>query len=357
MTHPPTHDRAEALKDAYIVAVTGSDYRTSREENEFVLPVDFLDQFSWGRSEHNLNCGPASLVMAACYAKGEKPSGEKIGQVNKFLGIPPQGAFTNCPQLIKAAKSVFNLKVSQASWNINQIKEEIKKGNPVIAAVTSGYLSNRGYGWTDGHFVVVVGFSDNYLICHDPGTWRGDKKKYDVEEFKKALGAQKNAVIYGFGKINSPQPQPQTPQSQPQTKPKPPNPPEVDYPPTGIPPARRDKILLEKEPQHLGDDVQNVKMVYLKEFELSKEDLANRKEAVVKLRVKGIPKKDPIISFNRREVGRAVTKAGVWEWFEFSFKPDILHEGKNLLDIETFIPDFYETFDDCEFRDVYLILK
>jgi len=344
-THPPTHDRAEALKDAYIVAVTGSDYKTSEEENnDFVLSVDFLDQFSWGGSKHNLNCGPASLVMAACYAKGEKPSGEKIGQVNQFLGIPPQGAYTDCPQLVRAAKSVFGLKAIPTSWTIEQIKQEVaKKKSPVIAGVTSEYLSNRGYPWKNGHFVVVVGFSKDYLICHDPGTRKGKNKKYNVEEFKKAFGAQKNAVIYGFGKINNPPP-PQQPPTEPQ--PKTPNP----------PPVRRDKILLEEGPQHLGDD-QKTRMIYTKEFTLFQEDLSNRKEAAVQIKVKGIPKKDPIIYFNRREVGRAVTQTGIWEEFTFSFNPGILRVGKNLLDIETFIPEFWNSYDDCEFKDVVLLLR
>lgn len=119
----------------------------------------------------------------------------------------------------------------------------------------------------------------------------------------------------------------------------------------------RHKILLEQGPFHMGDDRNKAETAWGKEFTLTPQDLANRKLITVKMRVKGTPRKDPAIFFNRREVGRAVTNTGKWEWFEFTFPVSHLHPGKNLIDLETIIPEFHQSFDDCEVADINLIFE
>jgi Zn-dependent protease with chaperone function len=447
MTHPPTHDRAEALKDAYIVAVTGSDYKESTVNKDEELPIadgfDFplgdpndAKPFSvsqhfqavppealhqghlgvdfgcrigttiravahgslafytrdkgddWGNCiilKHKLPSGDIVYSQYAHLSKfsdkiekiiqGEKvpiEKGEEIGlsgqkgsgphlhlEIKKFpenskpsLGngysgksqpgesVVYKGVTFYDPLKFITNNRILTFKILQTqpqnySGNVAPESEiNIQFNQPVdLSTVEKGIKLTASSELTDtlksgGLPLPILAprweVDGNNLICRN---WHNSIYVFYqlkiTPELKSVIGTSLDKEYT------------------------------IEF--STLPP--RDKILLEKEPQHLGDDVQNVRMVYLKEFKLSKEDLANRKEAVVKLRVKGIPKKDPIISFNRREVGRAVTKADVWEWFEFSFKPDILHEGKNLLDIETFIPDFYETFDDCEFADVYLLLK
>lgn len=117
------------------------------------------------------------------------------------------------------------------------------------------------------------------------------------------------------------------------------------------------KILIEKDPQHLGDDEADSKTIWLKEFFLSATDLANKTKAKISLLVQGTPHKDPIIYINRHEVGRAITHSGQWEKFEFSLDAGLLHEGRNLIDLETIIANLWQTFDDCEFTEVCLILE
>ena len=119
----------------------------------------------------------------------------------------------------------------------------------------------------------------------------------------------------------------------------------------------RGKILLEKGPQHLGDDEADSKTIWLKRFALTAADLANRSKAKISLLVKGTPRKDPIIFINRQEIGRAITQTGEWETFEFPFDVGILQEGNNLIDLETVIANLWQTFDECEFADVYLLLE
>jgi len=447
MTHPPTHDRAEALKDAYIVAVTGSDYKKPTVDKVEELPI--ADGFDFPLGDPN-DAKPFSVSQ---HFQAVPPEAYQLGHlgvdfacsINTPIRAVAHGslvfhtrdqgdAWGNCiiiKHRLPSGDIVYSqyAHLSKFSDKIEKIiqgeKEPIAKGEEIglsgqkgsgphlhleikVFPEKSKFTLGNGYSGKSqpGESVVYKGvtfydplkfITNNRILTFkilqtQPQNYSGNvapeseiniqfNQPVDLSTVEKGIkltASSELADTLKSGRLPLPILTPRwevdgnnlicrnwhnsiyvfyqlkiTPELKSARGTSLDKEYTIEF--STLPP--RDKILLEKGPQHLGDDVQNVKMVYLKEFELTKEELVNRKEAVVKLRVKGIPKKDPIIFFNRREVGRAVTKAGVWEWFEFSFKPDILHEGKNLLDIETFIPDFYETFDDCEFRDVYLILK
>lgn len=112
-----------------------------------------------------------------------------------------------------------------------------------------------------------------------------------------------------------------------------------------------DKQIIARGPIHLGDDVENSEIHYDSEFGY------NAQDAILKLRVKGTPRKDPVIYINRREIARVVTSDDKWHWYEFPLKKDWLYSGKNLFHIQAVIPDRWETFDDCEVADIYILRK
>lgn len=125
----------------------------------------------------------------------------------------------------------------------------------------------------------------------------------------------------------------------------------------GAPPSPLKKpekeILLEKGPVYLGDEKSGLNTLWHKEFILQNE-IEYFKKAKIKFQVRGIPRKDPIVSINRKEIGRAITKSGEWEWWEFPFEILLLQKGNNLVDLETFIPEIRASYDDCEVRDISL---
>ena len=108
------------------------------------------------------------------------------------------------------------------------------------------------------------------------------------------------------------------------------------------------KTLIAKGPFHLGDDFAG--------SEIESDALFNygKANATLKLRIKGSPFKDPILWVNRCEIGRVVTTDNKWHWFEFQVPASILREGKNLFHIESYIPNRWNTFDDCEVADVWI---
>jgi predicted double-glycine peptidase len=74
---------------------------------------------------------------------------------------------------------------------LEQIKNEIINGRPVIVPVYAMALTNPVYesGAVDYHTVVVIGYDDSrkVFITHDPGTSRGEKFAYQYQEFYDAI--------------------------------------------------------------------------------------------------------------------------------------------------------------------------
>jgi Zn-dependent protease with chaperone function/murein DD-endopeptidase MepM/ murein hydrolase activator NlpD len=120
----------------------------------------------------------------------------------------------------------------------------------------------------------------------------------------------------------------------------------------------RDKILLTTGPHHIGDDQAGISTIWSTTFELTEADLAERTGAKVVFLLRSTEvRRDPNVYFNRVKVGFAATQSRNWERFEFPVALTALHPGRNLIDIETIIPDLWRTYDDCEFKHVYLVFE
>jgi hypothetical protein len=110
-----------------------------------------------------------------------------------------------------------------------------------------------------------------------------------------------------------------------------------------------DKVCIIRDQFHLGDDFSENEMEKDAVFQFS-----NDKDATLKMWIKGSPFKDPIIWINRHEVGRVTTTDGKWHLYPFNVKPEWLYNGRNLFQIESYIPDRFHTFDDCEVKEVWI---
>lgn len=185
---------------------------------DVILDVPFMDQF-WndGTCGHG-SCGPASLTMCCRYVHGISnsngtPTPQDMIDVWNYLGGDPSGNDmngTSLSQLTSAAHGVFNVQCAyQTTSTLASIKDEIAAGCPVLVHVVAGYLSNRGYSYTGGHYIAAVGYNDNYLICDDPGTYLGEHKYYSNSDMINAMNAAGCGVIKGF--YNPSQPPPSRP--------------------------------------------------------------------------------------------------------------------------------------------------
>jgi len=174
---------------------------------DVILGVPFLYQFWNSGTCGSTSCGPASLSMCCRYIYGiceanGTPTPQDMINIWSYLGGSLDGndaGGTSLGQLTSAAHGVFNISFAyQTTSTLAAVKSEIAAGRPVLVHVWAGYLSNRGYPYTGGHYIAAVGYNDNYLICDDPGTYLGEHKYYSNTDMINAMNAVGCGVIKGF---------------------------------------------------------------------------------------------------------------------------------------------------------------
>ena len=79
---------------------------------------------------------------------------------------------------------------------IEDIKEIISSGHPVVVPVTAKYLSNPYYPHPDYHMLTVIGYTEDRIITNDNGTRRGKDFSYTNEEFEKAMNDSGADILY-----------------------------------------------------------------------------------------------------------------------------------------------------------------
>lgn len=171
------------------------------------LSVPFVSQFYTlnGNSCGSGSCGPASLSMCSAYALGRGPSTQDIVNVWSFLGRDTCGNDMNGTSLTELASAAngwpFSLShVYSSTLTVDGLKAEIAAGRPVLVHVTAGYLTDRPYGYSGGHYIAAIGYDPNYIICNDPGSSSGNSRYYTISDMTKAMADKGNGVLCGFYK-------------------------------------------------------------------------------------------------------------------------------------------------------------
>jgi hypothetical protein len=174
---------------------------------DVILSVPFMKQFWNDDTCGHGSCGPASLTMCCRYVFAQSrangtPTPQDMINIWSYLGGDTDGNDpngTSLDQLVSAAHWYFHLNtVYRTTSTLANVKNEIAAGNPVLVHVQAGYLSNRGYSYTGGHYIAAVGYNDNYLICNDPGTYLGEHKYYSNSDMINAMNAKGCGVLKGF---------------------------------------------------------------------------------------------------------------------------------------------------------------
>lgn len=339
-THPPTSERCEYLKDRLFERQFGTSYRNlatpigraaAASASAFDVPV--AETFA----------KPTEVFERTGFGFGDqwKVAGGKCrcGVWKRHCGVDTDGGRDNEPVVAAAVGKVHYKAGFWGDWGECVVLEHVVPNTGTVTTLYGHIIPSV----TDGQTVK----QGDTIGTIDP---RFSHLHFGIRIGSYDLGLSTKGALAGCGNAGC---GPQFPEhfvnpftflsehSQPSASTSP----------------RQDKVLVEPGPQHLGDDTADSKTIWYKEFGLTAADLANRTAAAFKFRVKGTPRKDPIVSINREQVGNAVTNSGQWEWFEFPVPLKTLRAGKNLIDIETVIANLHATFDDCEFADCYLILK
>ena len=81
--------------------------------------------------------------------------------------------------------------------SVDDIKNEIKQGRPLISLLTTNFLQHDKAGF-NFHFNLITGIDDIFIYVHDPlSDKRGGKKKYKINDYMYALYAS------AFGDIDN----------------------------------------------------------------------------------------------------------------------------------------------------------
>jgi hypothetical protein len=426
--HPPSEARLSAVKDTLVEVSTGSDY-TPWQADRILIPVQYRRQ-SMADLSGDAQSGQMALAMANGYTK----------EGNVFLS----NTIPDTAQMVRTARMTLGLKrVARAQWDTGEKQQAddpedltitVIKGDavwkparllaetaaqkPVILEVNAGSLPDRPYDYEGKHFILVVGFDKEYLICHDPAAGMGNSR-YKLSDVKEAMKGIDHPVVYGFTVppphdpkahickasellqgsfcLNT-RPVPYLPSKLPKkcdvckapveekTPSKPnvpgwtkvslskpnkmpkgryivvkplPRKPDLDPQDTSPEPEykARDLVIIDENSAHFADASAKPRSVWLKEFVLTKADLANCKTCKLQITYRSAVDKSPWLCINRKKLGTIEEVDS--DWTDYTFNVDIttLHVGKNLLDIETAKPHFTESGDECEMREAILLLK
>lgn len=163
------------------------------------LPVPFTTQapnFNWGQPWQDA-CEETAIAMVDYFysnkkftpASAEKSILEIINAKNNFIG----------KSLDENAKTIIDIINGFLAWEaylvknpaLEQLKNEIDNGRPIIVPVHGKYLRNPYFrnGGPDYHSIVISGYDDekNEFIVEEPGTRRGLDFRYSYDTIMNAM--------------------------------------------------------------------------------------------------------------------------------------------------------------------------
>jgi uncharacterized protein YvpB len=151
------------------------------------LKLPFASQAPLGNWDppYDEACEEASLILVNAYLNGQGMSANDMNaQILATVKWEEDNGYpidVTMPQLLEIAKGKYGLngRVIE-NVTIDDIKNELRAGNPVIAPFAGRDLGNpyfSGLGpWY--HVLVITGFDGTYFYTKDVGTKRGDNYKY-----------------------------------------------------------------------------------------------------------------------------------------------------------------------------------
>ncbi len=159
------------------------------EEVSDGMPYLFQWDERWGFSDYGENvvgfsgCGPTCMAMILSYFNGDKDI--TPGELSDYAMVQGYYLFGTGTKwsFMTDAPAAFGVVSRQITGDINELYDELKKGNPAIVSVGNGHFTETG------HFIVLAGLSNGKVVVHDPNSVKNSEMLWDFEEFKDEIRA------------------------------------------------------------------------------------------------------------------------------------------------------------------------
>lgn len=149
-----------------------------------VLPIQWISQHGPTATHTADDCGSACIAMATHYLTDQNPT---VDQVSAAGEIPTSATWSSLRQLQRAART-FGLRARFIRPLMPQhIKDQIQHGKPCIALVKYDEIQTTQP--PRAHFILLVGYSPESVIYHDPNLDPGDFIEINWKTFRKAHGS------------------------------------------------------------------------------------------------------------------------------------------------------------------------
>lgn len=169
--------------------------------------VPFTSQAPFAKWDHDHNeaCEEAAILMAHYFYKGESLTpalaDKEIIAVINYQKKNWGGHFDlESKEITKLAKEYYGYQNTKIIYDatIEDMKKEIAKGKPVIIPTAGRLLGNPNYKRPGPlyHALVVIGYTEDKIITHDPGTRNGEDYTYSYSTIEKAMHEWNDGKVY-----------------------------------------------------------------------------------------------------------------------------------------------------------------
>ena len=166
-----------------------NDYSYPENANSSNVPLYLQWDKRWGYEKYGYGiigftgCGPTSCAMAMSYLKNDPSiTPAKIAEESDRNGYSSSEGTSWGFYPYIARK--YGLKAVQMDANYNIIKENLKKGNPILISVRPGDFTQTG------HVMVISGMDANgNIILNDPNSFTNSQKSWKYDRLQPQIKA------------------------------------------------------------------------------------------------------------------------------------------------------------------------
>ncbi|MEI6478133.1 MAG: C39 family peptidase [bacterium] len=160
------------------------------------VPYTLQAPFNVWDALHEDACEETSLIMVKHFLDGTPISSPtqadtEITALVHWEEAHGYGLSITLDQLNQIAKDDYGMNNGKVLSidSIDQVKQELAAGHPVILGMAGKLLPNPYFsaGGPNYHMLVATGYDATGIITNEPGTWRGLHYHYDYQPFYNAI--------------------------------------------------------------------------------------------------------------------------------------------------------------------------